>query len=215
MDNNIRNEKYSGLTDEEMISLFRDGDQEAMEKLLEKYKGMVLGKAKSMYILGGDSEDLIQEGMLGLFKAVRDFDCGRDASFRTFAQLCVTRQLYTAVKASARKKHLPLKSVVSLSSPLREENGDERDEELLDFLEADPSSNPEAFLIGQEETERLEEMIEKELSPLEKQVLELYLTGMGYVEIAHVLNRDEKSTDNALQRIRAKTRACLRKWRNE
>ena len=215
MDNNIRNEKYNGLTDEEMISLFRDGDQEAMEKLLEKYKSMVLGKAKSMYILGGDSEDLIQEGMLGLFKAVRDFDCGRDASFRTFAQLCVTRQLYTAVKASARKKHLPLNSAVSLSSPLREENGDERDEELLDFLEADPSSNPEAFLIGQEETERLEEMIEKELSPLEKQVLELYLTGMGYVEIAHVLNRDEKSTDNALQRIRAKTRACLRKWRNE
>ena len=215
MDNNIRNEKYNGLTDEEMISLFRDGDQEAMEKLLEKYKGMVLGKAKSMYILGGDSEDLIQEGMLGLFKAVRDFDCGRDASFRTFAQLCVTRQLYTAVKASARKKHLPLNSAVSLSSPLREENGDERDEELLDFLEADPSSNPEAFLIGQEETERLEEMIEKELSPLEKQVLELYLTGMGYVEIVHVLNRDEKSTDNALQRIRAKTRAYLRKWRNE
>ena len=135
MDNNIRNEKYSGLTDEEMISLFRDGDQEAMEKLLEKYKGMVLGKAKSMYILAGDSEDLIQEGMLGLFKAVRDFDCGRDASFRTFAQLCVTRQLYTAVKASARKKHLPLNSAVSLSSPLREENGDERDEELLDFLD--------------------------------------------------------------------------------
>ena len=191
------------------------GDQEAMERLLEKYKGMVLGKAKSMYILGGDSEDLIQEGMLGLFKAVRDFDSGRDASFRTFAQLCVTRQLYTAVKASARKKHLPLNSAVSLSSPLREENGDERDEELLDFLEADPSSNPEEYLIGQEETERLEEMIEKELSPLEKQVLDLYLTGMGYVEIAHVLNRDEKSTDNALQRIRAKTRACLRKWRNE
>lgn len=215
MDSKTRNEKYSGLTDEEMISLFRDGDQEAMERLLEKYKGMVLGKAKSMYILGGDSEDLIQEGMLGLFKAVRDFDSGRDASFRTFAQLCVTRQLYTAVKASARKKHLPLNSAVSLSSPLREENGDERDEELLDFLEADPSSNPEEYLIGQEETERLEEMIEKELSPLEKQVLDLYLTGMGYVEIAHVLNRDEKSTDNALQRIRAKTRACLRKWRNE
>lgn len=215
MDSKTRNEKYSGLTDEETISLFRDGDQEAMERLLEKYKGMVLGKAKSMYILGGDSEDLIQEGMLGLFKAVRDFDSGRDASFRTFAQLCVTRQLYTAVKASARKKHLPLNSAVSLSSPLREENGDERDEELLDFLEADPSSNPEEYLIGQEETERLEEMIEKELSPLEKQVLDLYLTGMGYVEIAHVLNRDEKSTDNALQRIRAKTRACLRKWRNE
>ena len=211
----MNKEKYERLTDEELIALFRDGEQEAMEFLLDKYKAMVLRKARSMYILGGDSDDLIQEGMLGLFKAVRDFDSGRDASFRTFAQLCVTRQLYTAVKASARKKHLPLNSAVSLSSPLREENGDERDEELLDFLEADPSSNPEEYLIGQEETERLEEMIEKELSPLEKQVLDLYLTGMGYVEIAHVLNRDEKSTDNALQRIRAKTRACLRKWRNE
>lgn len=208
-------EKYDGLTDEEMISLFRDGDREAMERLLEKYKGMVLGKAKSMYILGGDSEDLIQEGMLGLFKAVRDFDSGRDASFRTFAQLCVTRQLYTAVKASSRKKHLPLNSAVSLSRPLREEDGDDREEELLDCLEADPSSNPEEYLIGQEETERIEEMIEKELSPLEKQVLELYLTGMGYVEIAHVLNRDEKSTDNALQRTRSKIRAKLKKWRNE
>ena len=215
MDSKTRNEKYSGTTDEELISMSRDGDQEAMEKLLEKYKGMVLGKARSMYILGGDSEDLIQEGMLGLFKAVRDYDSGRDASFRTFAQLCVTRQLYTAVKASARKKHLPLNSAVSLSSPRREENGDESEEELLDLLAADPSSNPEEYLIGQEESWRLEEMIEKELSPLEKQVLELHLTGMGYVEIAHVLNRDEKSTDNALQRIRAKTRAYLRKWRNE
>ena len=200
-------EKYEGLTDEEMIVLFRDGDQEAMEKLLNKYKEMVLRKAKSMYILGGDSDDLIQEGMLGLFKAVRDYDCGRDASFRTFAQLCVTRQLYTAVKASSRKKHLPLNTAISLSRPVREDG--EEDEEFLDCLEADASSNPEVYLIGQEEMERLEEKIEKELSPLEKQVLELHLTGMGYVEIAHVLNRDEKSTDNALQRIRTK----LRKWR--
>lgn len=203
----MNREKYEGLTDEELIALFRDGDQEAMEKLLNKYKEMVLRKAKSMYILGGDSDDLIQEGMLGLFKAVRDYDCGRDASFRTFAQLCVTRQLYTAVKASSRKKHLPLNTAISLSRPVREDG--EEDEEFLDCLEADASSNPEVYLIGQEEMERLEEKIEKELSPLEKQVLELHLTGMGYVEIAHVLNRDEKSTDNALQRIRTK----LRKWR--
>ena len=203
----MNREKYEGLTDEELIALFRDGDQEAMEKLLNKYKEMVLRKAKSMYILGGDSDDLIQEGMLGLFKAVRDYDCGRDASFRTFAQLCVTRQLYTAVKASSRKKHLPLNTAISLSRPMREDG--EEDEEFLDCLEADASSNPEVYLIGQEEMERLEEKIEKELSPFEKQVLELHLTGMGYVEIAHVLNRDEKSTDNALQRIRTK----LRKWR--
>ena len=203
----MNREKYEGLTDEELIVLFRDGDQEAMEKLLNKYKEMVLRKAKSMYILGGDSDDLIQEGMLGLFKAVRDYDCGRDASFRTFAQLCVTRQLYTAVKASSRKKHIPLNTAISLSRPVREDG--EEDEEFLDCLEADASSNPEVYLIGQEEMERLEEKIEKELSPFEKQVLELHLTGMGYVEIAHVLNRDEKSTDNALQRIRTK----LKKWR--
>ena len=203
----MNREKYEDLTDEELIALFRDGDQEAMEKLLIKYKEMVLGKAKSMYILGGDSDDLIQEGMLGLFKAVRDYDSGRDASFRTFAQLCVTRQLYTAVKASSRKKHLPLNTAISLSRPVREDS--EEEEEFLDCLEADASSNPEVYLIGQEEMERLEEKIERELSPFEKQVLELHLTGMGYVEIAHVLNRDEKSTDNALQRIRTK----LKKWR--
>ena len=203
----MNREKYEDLTDEELIALFRDGDQEAMEKLLNKYKEMVLGKARSMYILGGDSDDLIQEGMLGLFKAVRDYDSGRDASFRTFAQLCVTRQLYTAVKASSRKKHLPLNTAISLSRPVREDG--EEEEEFLDCLEADASSNPEVYLIGQEEMERLEEKIERELSPFEKQVLELHLTGMGYVEIAHVLNRDEKSTDNALQRIRTK----LKKWR--
>lgn len=200
----MKKEKYESLTDEELITLFRDGDQEAMEMLLNKYKEMVLRKAKSMYILGGDSDDLIQEGMLGLFKAVRDYDCGRDASFRTFAQLCVTRQLYTAVKASSRKKHLPLNTAISLSRPMREDG--EEEEEFLDCLEADASSNPEVYLIGQEEMERLEEKIEKELSAFEKQVLELHLTGMGYVEIAHVLNRDEKSTDNALQRIRTKLR---------
>ena len=148
------------MTDEELITLFRDGDQEAMEMLLNKYKEMVLRKAKSMYILGGDSDDLIQEGMLGLFKEVRDYDCGRDASFRTFAQLCVTRQLYTAVKASSRKKHLPLNTAISLSRPVREDG--EEDEEFLDCLEADASSNPEVYLIGQEEMERLEEKIEKE-----------------------------------------------------
>ena len=205
----MKKETYEKYSDEELIALFRDGDQDAMETLLNKYKGLVLGKAKSMYILGGDSDDLIQEGMLGLFKAVRDYDCGRDASFRTFAQLCVTRQLYTAVTASSRKKHLPLNTAISLSRPVREDDSDEQDEELVDCLEADDSTNPEAYLIGQEELERLEEKIEKELSPMEKQVLDLHLTGMGYVEIAKVLNQDEKSTDNA----RHRNRATLKKWR--
>jgi RNA polymerase sporulation-specific sigma factor len=205
----MKREKYANLSDEELIAVIRDGDKEAMDILMDKYKDMVLGKARSMFILGGDADDLIQEGMLGLFKAVRDYDCGRDASFRTFAQLCVNRQLYTAIKASNRKKHLPLNSAISLSQPVGE-NGEEGSEEVLaDYLEADNSTNPEEYMIGREESDRFEEMIEKELSPFEKQVLELHLTGMGYVEIAHVLNRDEKSADNALQRIRTK----FRKWR--
>jgi RNA polymerase sporulation-specific sigma factor len=205
----MKREKYANLSDEELIAVIRDGDKEAMDILMDKYKDMVLGKARSMFILGGDADDLIQEGMLGLFKAVRDYDCGRDASFHTFAQLCVNRQLYTAIKASNRKKHLPLNSAISLSQPVGE-NGEEGSEEVLaDYLEADNSTNPEEYMIGREESDRFEEMIEKELSPFEKQVLELHLTGMGYVEIAHVLNRDEKSADNALQRIRTK----FRKWR--
>ena len=206
----MRQDKYKGLTDEELISLSKEGDQDAVEILLTKYKPMVLGKARSMYILGGDSDDLLQEGMLGLFKAVRDYDSGRDASFRTFAQLCVTRQMYTAVTASGRKKHLPLNSAISLSqSPVSELDDDETSDALLDHLPADESFNPEEYLIGRENLEQLEEWIGQELSDFEKQVLELRLTGLGYVEIAHVLNRDEKSTDNALQRIRAK----LRKWK--
>ena len=173
-------EKYKNLSDEELISVLRDGDKEAIDILLEKYKSMVLGKAKSMYILGGDSDDLIQEGMLGLFKAVRDYDCGRDVSFKTFAQLCVNRQLYTAVKASGRKKHLPLNSAISLSQPVREKDGEESEEDLVNFLEADKSTNPEEYLIGREELEHLEELIEKELSPFEKQVLDLHLLAVDY-----------------------------------
>lgn len=208
----MRFEQYSALTDEELIARSREGDQAAVDALMTKYKGMVLGKAKSMFILGGDSDDLIQEGMLGLFKAVRDYDSGRDASFRTFAQLCVTRQLYTAVTASGRKKHLPLNSAISLSQTAQNDSDDdEQTDGLINILPADESFNPEEYLIGRESLERLEEWIEQELSTFERQVLELRLTGLGYVEIAHVLNRDEKSTDNALQRIRNK----LRKWKEQ
>ena len=208
----MRFEQYSALTDEELIARSREGDQAAVDALMTKYKGMVLGKAKSMFILGGDSDDLIQEGMLGLFKAVRDYDSGRDASFRTFAQLCVTRQLYTAVTASGRKKHLPLNSAISLSQTAQNDSDDdEQTDGLINILPADESFNPEEYLIGRESLERLEEWIEQELSTFERQVLELRLTGLGYVEIAHVLNRDEKSTDNALQRIRNK----LKKWKEQ
>lgn len=212
--NSREQERFSTLSDEELISLYRDGNQAAIDFLMDKYKGLVRSKAHSMYILGGDSDDLIQEGMLGLFKAVRDYDSGRDASFRTFAQLCVSRQLYTAVTASGRQKHIPLNTAVSLSRSSGQEDSEDgsgREEALVNMLEADAASNPEEYLIDRESLADLEEKIDRELSPFEKQVLDLHLTGMGYIEIAHVLNRDGKSTDNALQRIRTKIRKILKR----
>ena len=203
----MRTEQYFNRTDEELIQLLRDGDGGVMDFIMEKYKGLVRSKAKSMYLLGADSEDLIQEGMIGLFKAVRDYDAGRDASFFTFADLCVSRQMYTAVQASSRKKLAPLNKYVSLSqdSFCADENGDK-----LTFEPADSKEkNPEELVIARENTELIERLIETELSPLEKQVLDLHLTGMGYVQIARVLGRDEKSTDNALQRIRGKLKRAL------
>ena len=197
---------YQDLTDEELTSLYRDGDMGAIELLMQKYKELVLGKARTMYILGGDADDLIQEGMLGLFKAVRDYDSGRDASFRTFARLCVTRQLYNAVEASGRKKHLPINSAISLNRTAGGTEEEEASETMQDLIQASSSFNPEELFLEKEREQALEEHIEKELSRFERQVLDLYLTGMGYTEIAHVLNRDEKSADNALQRIRNKLR---------
>ena len=201
-------EGYEGVCDEELILRLKDGDGGVMDYILEKYKGMVRSKAKSMYLLGGDNEDLIQEGMIGLFKAVRDYDPGRDASFCTFADLCVSRQMYTDVQASFRKKHMPLNRSVALNG---EEMGDEgRAEGRLGCPDVWERS-PEEVLIDRENLEQLKSAIDKQLSPLEKQVLDLYLTGMGYVQIARVLGRDEKSTDNALQRIRGKLRKAFGK----
>lgn len=196
-------------TDEELICCIRSGDRAAGDVLMERYKGMVLGKARSMYILGGDSDDLIQEGMIGLYKAMRDYDDSREASFKTFASLCVSRQLYTAVRASARNKHLPLNTAISLDSPV--DTGARSEDnmgtaELANTLVSDSGFNPEDSLIENESLSLLREKIEKRLSPLEKQVLELYLEGMSYAQIAQTLSIDRKAADNALQRIRAKLR---------
>lgn len=202
-------EKGRTLSDDELIKRVRAGDDRAVDILMEKYKGLVRHRAKSMYILGGDSDDLIQEGMIGLFKAIRDYDPGRDASFQTFAQLCTTRQMYSAVTSYGRKKHQPLNTAVSLNMEVPKSGSDGSEDNsmpLMDTVAASADSDPEEYLIERESLEQLEEKIETELSPFEKQVLELHLTGMGYVEIAHVLGRDEKSTDNALQRIRKKLR---------
>lgn len=203
---------YTGLSDEELIVRLRDGEVGVTDFLMDKYKNLVRSKAKAMYILGADSEDLIQEGMIGLFKALRDYDIGRDASFLTFADLCISRQLYTAVQASRRKKHTPLNSYVSLYSDVTEkgENGGEGTE-LVNVLSSLSDKSPEEEWIDKENVELLEKTIAKELSGFEKQVLDLYLTGMGYVQIAKVLGRDEKSTDNALWRIKSKLRRIIGK----
>lgn len=199
---------YETSKDEELILRIRDGEEKITDYIMEKYKNLVRSKAGSMYILGADREDLIQEGMIGLFKAIRDYDIGRDASFATFADLCVARQMYTAVQAAGRKKHAPLNSYVSLYAG----NGSDKTEEekkLLDSLVSRDEQNPEELLIDRENVERIEKAIESELSSFERQVLDLYLTGMKYTEIAKVLGKDDKSTDNALQRCRSKIRKAL------
>ncbi len=199
---------YEISKDEELILRIRDGEEKITDYIMEKYKNLVRSKAGSMYILGADREDLIQEGMIGLFKAIRDYDIGRDASFATFADLCVARQMYTAVQAAGRKKHAPLNSYVSLYAG----NGSDKTEEekkLLDSLVSRDEQNPEELLIDRENVERIEKAIESELSSFERQVLDLYLTGMKYTEIARVLGKDDKSTDNALQRCRSKIRKAL------
>ena len=200
------NSRYGSVTDEELIQWLRDGDSGVSDYLCEKYKNLVRSKAKSMYILGAEPEDLIQEGMIGLFKAVRDYDAGRDASFMTFAGLCISRQMYTAVQASNRQKHMPVNTYISIYGKGDEEDGSADIDEYADTL----LGNPEEVLIEKENMEQLEQGIEETLSDFERQVLDLHLTGMGYVEIAKVLGRDEKSTDNALQRIRSKIRKLVK-----
>lgn len=208
-------QRYENCTDEELIERLRDGEEQIMEYLMDKYKNLVRSKAKSMYILGGDTQDLIQEGMIGLFKAIRDYDSGRDASFFTFAQLCVSRNIYSAVQRSGRKKHAPLNFYTSIYGNDGGRDGDGVSEggfyNGMELMADGEASNPEEILIGQENMEQLQKYIDEELSPFENQVLELHITGMGYVEIAKVLGRDEKATDNALQRIRAKLKKYMKR----
>lgn len=203
-----QNASYEESTDEELIHRLRDGESPIMDYICDKYKNLVRSKAKSMFILGGDSEDLIQEGMIGLFKAVRDYDCGRDASFYTFADLCISRQMYTAVQAAKRQKHIPLNTYVSLYSS-QAPREDKEEHELLDALADRAELSPEEMFLDKERVSYLEAAIENELSPFEKQVLDLYVTGMSYTQIAKVLERDEKSTDNALQRLKGKIKRVL------
>lgn len=188
--------EYAKYSDEELIVQLRDGDHAITDYIMEKYKNLVRSKAQSMYILGADREDLIQEGMIGLFKAVQSYQPDKDASFRTFAGMCIDRQLYSAIQNSNRQKHMPLNSYISLS-----EEPEETDE-----LEGSWWENPENIIIDQESTRSLEQEIHRALSPMENRVLEYYLKGYGYIQIAKIMGKTPKSIDNALQRIRGKIR---------
>ena len=194
----LRTADYSNMQDDELVTCFREGDAYAADFLLEKYKYIVKMKASTMFILGGEKDDLLQEGMIGLFRAIREYDPGRDASLATFCSLVVTRHLYNAVRNMGRQKHLPLNSFVSIY-------GDEDSPEGEQVAEVtDYGGDPEGLLIARENADELYRLIEEELSPLEREVLDLRITGMKNGEIARVLGRDEKSTDNALTRIRSK-----------
>ena len=198
-------EMYKDLADEELIVRLRDGDSAVIDFLMDKYKYLVRSEASNMFLLGADHEDLLQEGMIGLYKAIRDYDPGRDASFMTFAKLCISRQIFTAIEASNRHKHAPLNSYLSLS-----ETDDEQSKEARERLyKMTALESPETLLIAKEDVESLEERLTAELSRLEKQVLDLYYIGMSTREIAAILGRTEKATDNALQRLKAKLRKCL------
>lgn len=194
-------EQYSLLTDEELIDRLREGHEDIRDYLMEKHKNLVRKKARAMYLMGGDSDDLIQEGMIGLYKAIRDYDGSRGASFHTFAELCISRQLYSAVEASRRQKHQPLNFYVSIYD---KENEDSANNQLAMGGLSDWTRNPEELMIDQENLTSMEEEISRKLSRFEKDVLNLYLSGMNYSQIAETLGKGSKTTDNALQRIRKK-----------
>lgn len=193
--------RYDNLPDEQIVELSSEGEKMATEYILAKYKNLVRAKAKAFFLVGADKEDLVQEGMIGLFKAIRDFDPTKQASFRGFAEMCIKRQLITAVKTAARQKHIPLNSYISLSKPVYE---DEAERTLVEVLAQREAVDPEEMFIRREKAEALETEISQKLSNLEQTVFSLYLGGMNYQEIALELDRPPKSIDNALQRIKKK-----------
>ena len=192
---------FESMTDEQIVVLAQETDSPALEYLLNKYKNFVRTKARSYFLIGADHEDIVQEGMIGLYKSIRDYKAERLSSFRAFAELCVTRQIITAIKTATRQKHIPLNSYISLNRPIYEEDSDRT---LLDVITEDSPSNPEEMLIDREDLSVIEGKIGQMLSDLEKEVLVRYMEGKSYVEIAEEMDRHVKSIDNALQRIKRK-----------
>ncbi len=192
---------YEALGDAQTVKKANAGDGQALEYLLNKYKNFVRAKARYYFLAGADKEDIVQEGMIGLYKAVRDFQPEKQVSFRAFAELCITRQVITAVKSATRQKHKPLNGYVSLNRPVFDE---ESDRTMMDMIKSAKVLNPEEIIISKEDIDAIEHSLDSNLSVLEKNVLNLYLNGKSYQEIAKLLDRQVKSIDNALQRIKAK-----------
>ena len=192
-------DNYGQYTDEQLIQRLRDGETEISEYLLEKYKGIARKKARAMYLIGGETDDLIQEGMLGLFKAIQSYCQEKEASFRTFAILCMERQMYNDIQVSNRQKHQPLNSYISLSEEFTEDN-------IFDQLVI---SNPESIIIDQETARDMEQSILQNLSKFEREVFSCYLQGSNYLQIAEMFHKSPKSIDNAIQRIRKKVRNII------
>lgn len=201
-------EIYDIMVDEQIVDLAQNGNDPAQEYLINKYKNFVRAKARSYFLIGADREDIIQEGMIGLYKAIRDFRGDKLSSFRAFAELCITRQIITAIKTATRQKHIPLNSYVSLNKPIYDEDSDRT---LLDVISGSKITDPEELIISREEFDDIEEKMGEILSSLEWQVLMAYLEGKSYQEIAGELNRHVKSIDNALQRVKRKLERYLEK----
>jgi RNA polymerase sporulation-specific sigma factor len=195
------NSQAQGRTDEELALLAKEGDDDAQSELFGRYKNFVRAKARSYFLIGADKEDIIQEGMIGLYKAMRDFKDDKQASFRAFAELCVTRQMITAIKTATRQKHIPLNSYISLNKPVYD---DESERTLIDVLSGGQVASPEEMLIDREEYAQIEKQIGSALSNFEREVLTSYVSGKSYQEIAMELGRHVKSIDNALQRVKRK-----------
>ncbi|WP_399207825.1 RNA polymerase sporulation sigma factor SigH [Sutcliffiella rhizosphaerae] len=194
------------MEDEQMVELVHIGDSEALDYLINKYKNFVRAKARSYFLIGADREDIVQEGMIGLYKAIRDFKEDKLTSFKAFAELCITRQIITAIKTATRQKHIPLNSYVSLDKPIYDE---ESDRTLMDVISGAKVMDPEELIINQEEFDDIEVKMGELLSDLERKVLALYLDGRSYQEISEDLNRHVKSIDNALQRVKRKLERYL------
>lgn len=194
-------QEFEQLTDEQLVEEVHHGNTEALDYLITKYRLFVKAKARSYFLIGADKEDIMQEGMIGLYKAIRDFKGDKLASFRAFAELCITRQIITAIKTATRQKHIPLNSYVSLDKPIFDE---ESDRTLMDVITGSVNDDPEELMINREEFTYLEARMGEILSELEREVLALYLDGQSYNEISEELNRHVKSIDNALQRVKRK-----------